>query len=107
MGRNKVFDEALAPRVWMPIALATRGVSQAFKKTKEGLFILSTMLAFTERAELRELAQEVAGEICRRYPQLDRDECYKNVLKRLGALHERGQKAIIRFKKQIKNGLVK
>lgn len=107
MSKNKVVDEALAPRAWVPIALTAIGISSAFKKIKEGLFVLSTMLAFTERAELRELAQEVAGEIYRRCPQLDRDECYKEILKRLSKLHEKGQRAAIRFKKQIKSDLIK
>lgn len=108
MSKNKsIADEAFAAPAWLPIALASAGVSSTFKNPKEGLLVLATMLAFVKRAALRELAQEVASDIYHRYPQLDRDECYKEILKRLGKLQEKGQKAVLEFKSRNKKQIKK
>ena len=94
--------EKFTPKGCLSIALKAVGVSATFKKSGEEMLVLATILATTESAELRDIAQEAAEKICGQFPKLDRDECYKKILRFLRDLQKKGQKAIARFKKQVK-----
>ena len=99
-GNRKIVNKAFAPKSWLPVALETTGASVAFEKSRDGLLLLSARLVLVKRSDLRDLAQDVASDLQSRYPKLDQDECYEEILKLLIKLQEQGQKAAAKLKKQ-------